>query len=94
MIQDDVARQAAALLYETALLESGFTLEDPKIFASRIHSVIKLNLNVDPDAQVEEEVDEINKDGNTDLDDNEKYELDLHEVNCTFPYEHGCSVLS
>ncbi len=86
VIQDEVAKQAAALLYQTALLESGFTLENPKIFASRIHSVIKLNLNVDPDAQVEEEVDEIDKDGDTDLDDNEKNKLDLQEVKSTSPY--------
>lgn len=94
MIKDEVAKQAAALLYETALLESGFTLENPKIFASRIHSIIKSNLNVDPDAQVEEEADEVNKDGDTDLDDDDKNKLDLQEVSCTFPCEHGCSVHS
>jgi heat shock protein beta len=90
VIKDEVAKQAAALLYETALLESGFTLENPKIFASRIKS----NLNVDPDAQVEEEADEVNKDGDTDLDDDNKNKLDLQEVSCTFPCEHGYSVHS
>ncbi|KAG0583708.1 hypothetical protein KC19_3G156800 [Ceratodon purpureus] len=77
--EDDVARQAAALLYETALIESGFTLDDPKIFASRIHSVIKMNLNVDPDAQVQEEADEVNKDDDIDFDDNEKTKPDHQE---------------
>lgn len=54
-MQDESAKQAAKLVYETALLESGFILEDPKDFATRLYSVIKANLNVSPDAAVEEE---------------------------------------
>jgi heat shock protein beta len=53
--EDESAKQAAKLVYETALLESGFILEDPKDFATRLYSVIKANLNVSPDAVVEEE---------------------------------------
>jgi heat shock protein beta len=53
--EDDSAKQAAKLVFETALLESGFVLEDPKDFANRIYSVIKSNLNVSPDAIVEED---------------------------------------
>lgn len=55
IVQDESAKQAAKLVYETALLESGFILEDPKDFATRLYSVIKANLNVSPDAVVEEE---------------------------------------
>lgn len=55
VLQDDSAKQAAKLVFETALLESGFVLEDPKDFANRIYSVIKSNLNVSPDATVEED---------------------------------------
>lgn len=55
VVQDDSAKQAAKLVFETALLESGFVLEDPKDFATRIYSVIKSNLNVSPDAVVEED---------------------------------------
>ena len=54
-MQDDAAKEAAKLVFETALLESGFVLEDPKDFASRIYNVIKANLNVSPDAVVEED---------------------------------------
>lgn len=50
-------RQTAQLIYQTALMESGFTLSDPKDFASRIYSSVKSSLNINPDATVEEEDD-------------------------------------
>ncbi len=53
--QDEGAKEVAKLVYETALVESGFILEDPKDFATRIYSVISSTLNVDPDAEIEEE---------------------------------------
>ncbi|KAL2643276.1 hypothetical protein R1flu_010863 [Riccia fluitans] len=56
--EDETAKQSAKLVYETALLESGFMLEDPKEFAARLYSVIKENLNVSPEAEVELESEE------------------------------------
>ena len=54
--QDEKAIAVATTLFETALVESGFVLEDPSKFASRIYSTLRGTLNIDPDAQVEEEV--------------------------------------
>ncbi|KAH7567120.1 hypothetical protein JRO89_XS07G0020300 [Xanthoceras sorbifolium] len=55
--EDEDVKQTAQLIYQTALMESGFTLSDPKDFASRIYSTVKSSLNISPDAAVEEEVD-------------------------------------
>lgn len=47
LLQDESAKQSAKLIYETALLESGFALDKPKDFAARLYEVIQKDLGVD-----------------------------------------------
>ncbi|TQE07578.1 hypothetical protein C1H46_006898 [Malus baccata] len=55
--EDESVKLTAQLIYQTALMESGFNLPDPKDFASRIYSSVKSSLNINPDVEVEEEDD-------------------------------------
>merc|ERR1712029_423610 len=83
-IKDDKSNQAAVdtaqVLFQTALIESGYEIADPSALVSRVYRLMSKELGVDPDAPLrevevpeeEEEAEEEDKDDKDDGDDADK----------------------
>jgi len=54
---DKTVKDLVWLIFETALLGSGFSLDDPNAFATRIHRMIKLGLSIEYTVEEESSAD-------------------------------------
>merc|ERR1711953_749047 len=85
-IKDDkenaAALDTAQVLFQTALIESGYEIADPSALVSRVYRLMSKELGVDPDAPIkevevpeeEEEAEEEDKDDKDDDESDEKEE--------------------
>merc|ERR1712141_531192 len=52
--EDSAALDTAAVLFQTALIESGYEIADPSALVNRVYRLMSKELGVDPDAPLKE----------------------------------------
>merc|ERR1712060_422257 len=71
--EDPAAQDTAQVLFQTALIESGYEIADPSALVNRVYRLMSKELGVDPDAPLKEvEVPEEEEEAEEDNDDDDK----------------------
>merc|ERR1711979_174883 len=52
--EDKAAKDTAQVLFQTALIESGYEIADPSALVNRVYRLMSKELGVDPDAPLKE----------------------------------------
>jgi heat shock protein beta len=78
--EDATALDTAQVLFQTALIESGYEIADPSSLVSRVYRLMSKELGVDPDAPIKEvEVPEEEEEAEEDKDDSDDEKVDDEE---------------
>merc|ERR1712093_498911 len=84
--EDAAALDTAQVLFQTALIESGYEIADPSALVNRVYRLMSKELGVDPDAPIKEvevpegeEEEEAEEDDKDESDDDEKDEEDAEK---------------
>jgi len=76
---DEAAKDMALMMFNTATLRSGYMLKDTVAFANHIENIMRTQLGVDKDEQVDEEEEIVDEEPPEDDDDEEEEEEDEEE---------------
>merc|ERR1711979_126635 len=83
--EDAAALDTAQVLFQTALIESGYEITDPSALVNRVYRLMSKELGVDPDSPIkevevpEEEEEEEEKDDKDDKDDDDDDDKEKEE---------------